>query len=61
DASPPVFGDLNDDGIVDFVDLLFVMNLFGACPASGPCPADLDGNDSVDLGDVLLVLASWTG
>ncbi|MFK7960468.1 MAG: hypothetical protein AB8G96_08075, partial [Phycisphaerales bacterium] len=47
DASPPVFGDLNDDGIVDFVDLLFVMNLFGACPASGPCPADLDGNDSV--------------
>ena len=28
-------------------------------PCSGPCPADFDGNGTVDFGDVVTMLAAW--
>ncbi len=50
-------GDANDDGIVDFEDVNFVLANWGAANH----PADLDGNGEVDFGDLNLVLSNWGG
>jgi len=57
DGAPPVFGDLDDDGIVGFQDLLALLAAWGPCAG---CPADLNGDGDVGFGDVLLLLAAWT-
>jgi hypothetical protein len=48
--------DVNQDGKVDFQDLLLVLVAWGPCPG---CPEDVDGDGEVDLEDLLLVLAGW--
>ena len=53
-----VAGDVNDDGVVDFADLLAVLGAWGPC--AGDCPADLDGDGVVGFADLLIVLANWT-
>lgn len=56
----PVFGDLNDDGIVDVLDLLILLAAWGPCPAlPDPCPADLNESGTVDVQDLLLLLSNW--
>ncbi|NNF43559.1 MAG: hypothetical protein HKN62_11040 [Phycisphaerales bacterium] len=50
-------GDVDCDGIVDFLDLLTVLASWGPCPA---CPADLDGDGFVGFLDLLTVLSGWT-
>ena len=51
-------GDANDDGMVDVLDLLQVILEWGPCPPT-PCQSDLDGNGSVDVEDLLIVLGAW--
>lgn len=57
---PPLVGDVDGDGAVDFEDLLLVLAGYGACEPGTPCPADVDGDGAVAFNDILLVLANWT-
>jgi hypothetical protein len=42
-------------------DLLMLLSAWGACPnPPADCPADLDGNGTVAVADLLLLLASWS-
>lgn len=50
--------DLDDDGRVDFNDLLLLLGTWGECPG---CASDLDRDGAVGYGDMLLLLAHWTG
>jgi hypothetical protein len=52
-------GDLNGDGIVDVLDLLMLLDAWGACHRTGNCPADLNGDGSVDVLDLLILLDHW--
>jgi hypothetical protein len=54
-ASPPCFGDLNGDGIVDGADLGL---LLGAWDSDDPI-ADLNGDGIVDGADLGLLLGAW--
>ena len=56
---PTCFGDLNQDGMVDVVDLLILLATWGECPDPGHCFGDLDGSGEVDVIDLLLLLAVW--
>ncbi|MCP3903175.1 MAG: hypothetical protein GY715_06010 [Planctomycetes bacterium] len=53
---PPCFGDINENGAVDFGDILAIIGAWGSC--SG-CPEDLDGDDVVGFGDILAVIGNW--
>jgi hypothetical protein len=52
-----IYADVNGDGIVDVLDLLEVLALWG--PTSGCALADLDMDGTVDVLDMLEVLAAW--
>jgi outer membrane protein assembly factor BamB len=55
-----VVGDLDGDGVVDVLDLLILLDSWGACPGKGqPCPADFNGDGSVDVLDLLILLDNW--
>lgn len=60
----PCPGDINLDGLVDVVDLLAVINGWGACPGPPtPCSADVapqpGGDGTVDVLDLLAVINGW--
>lgn len=52
-------GDVNGDGDVNVVDLLALINSWGACPALGDCFADFDGNGQVNVADLLTLIENW--
>lgn len=52
-------GDFTGDGVVDVLDLLFLLSSWGTCPDPEHCPADLNGDCTVDVIDLLVVLANW--
>lgn len=52
-------GDFNCDGIVDVLDLLFLLGAWGPCPKGGVCVADLNDSGSVDVQDLLILLSNW--
>lgn len=56
---PPVgcFGDINNDGGVDALDLLAVISHWGPCPR---CAEDLNGDGAVNVADLLLVIGNWS-
>jgi len=56
--SPTMIGDINNSGAVDVFDLLDLLSAWGAC--SGDCPADLTGDDMVNVCDLLALLANWS-
>lgn len=49
-----LFGDLNDDGVVDVTDLALMRALLPACSS-----ADINGSGGVDVNDFLTVLQYW--
>jgi hypothetical protein len=51
--------DLNGDGVVDVLDLLILLDAWGACADCGDCPADLNDDCSVDVLDLLFLLDNW--
>lgn len=54
---PPVFGDLNGDGVVNGADLGLLLGAWGSCPG---CPADLNGDGIVDGADLGILLSTWS-
>lgn len=53
-------GDVDDDQVVDFADLLALLAAWGPCPGPpDPCAADLTGDGTVGFNDLLIVLANW--
>ena len=53
-------GDLNDDGVVDFSDLLILLAVWGPCPSPpDACDADLDESGATDFNDLLILLSNW--
>jgi len=50
-------GDLNHDWIVDYLDVLVLLEDWG-CTA-GDCPGDCDGDGDTDQADLGLLLANW--
>jgi sugar lactone lactonase YvrE len=48
--------DLNQDGVVDALDLLILLDAWGPCPG---CPEDLNGDGEVGVLDLLLMLDAW--
>lgn len=55
----PCFGDANGDNVVNFQDMTFVLNMWGAdySPNTGPGDANFDG--VVDFNDITQVVATW--
>ena len=51
-------GDINGDGVRDFVDLVLLLASWGPCEPIN-CPADIDGDGFVALPDLLLLLSNW--
>ena len=56
-GDPTTPGDVNGDGVVNVVDILAVMDVWGSCLR---CPADLNGDGVVDVIDLLEVVGNWT-
>ena len=54
--TPDCPADLNGDGVVDVLDLLAVLAVWGPCPG---CPEDINGDGVVNVLDLLEVLAAW--
>ncbi len=53
-------GDIDGNGVVNFVDLLAVLGAWGPCadpPAA--CPADVNGSGAVEFGDIVVLLGNW--
>ncbi len=50
--------DLDNDGDVDFQDLLLLLGAWGPCDPV--CPEDLDHDGAVTFADLLLLLSGWT-
>jgi hypothetical protein len=54
--------DINGDGRTGILDLLAVIEAWGACPATPPgaaCPGDVNDDGSVTISDLLMVLENW--
>lgn len=49
-------GDLNGDDVVNVLDLLDLLTVWGAC---GGCPEDLNGDGTVNVLDLLELLTLW--
>ncbi len=62
-GTPPpcddVDADLNDDGVVDILDLLIWLTCKGSVSQECLAIADIDGNGSIDVNDLVLLLANW--
>jgi len=56
-----IFGDANCDARVDLVDLMSVVDHWGACPKiPSPCVGDIDLSGAVDVDDLIAVIMNWT-
>lgn len=55
-------GDLNVDGVVNSVDFLQLLSLWGSCPSPCPpfCHGDVNCSCTVDTADMLLLLQNWS-
>jgi hypothetical protein len=60
-VAPPLAGDLDDNDVIDFDDLLAVLSAWGPCePPPARCRADLDCDGTVGFDDLLIVLSNWS-
>ncbi|MHC5114066.1 MAG: FG-GAP-like repeat-containing protein [Planctomycetota bacterium] len=56
-----LLGDVNEDGVVNFADILAAIAQWGDCPdPPALCPADLNGSGSVGFDDILIIIGNWT-
>ncbi len=56
-----ILGDVNCDGVVNVLDFLALLAVWGLCPDPPEvCPADLDGDGAVGIVDFLILLSAWT-
>jgi len=55
-AATVVPEDVNEDGVVDFGDVLVILAEWGLCDG---CREDIDGSGAVDFTDLLVVLSAW--
>jgi spore coat protein A, manganese oxidase len=46
------------DDVVNVIDLLAVINGWGACPGS-PCFADVTGDNTINVQDLLMIINNW--
>lgn len=51
--------DFDQNGSVDFSDMLAVLGFWGPCPEGISCPGDADQDGEVDFADLILVLEAW--
>lgn len=53
--------DINGDGEVGVVDLLFLLITWGPCddPSCDPCPGDLNSDCAIDTADLAILLDNW--
>ena len=49
--------DINNDGVVDVVDLLAVVGMWGPCK---DCTEDINSDSMVDVVDLLAVISAWS-
>jgi hypothetical protein len=49
-------GDSNGDGVVDTIDLLALISVWGECVG---CPEDGNGDGLVNVQDLMLLIANW--
>ena len=57
---PVIPGDVNGDTVVNVLDLLIVVNAWGACAQPcPPCTADVNSDCNVNVVDLLTVIAHW--
>jgi len=54
-------GDVDGDGVVGALDLANLLDAWGPVEPTHRAAADFDGNQSVDGGDVAVLLANWSG
>ena len=54
---PPVYGDLNGDGLVNIDDMLIVIGQWGPCDG---CVGDINGTGEVNIDDLLIVIGNWS-
>lgn len=55
-VSPPCYGDISGDNMVNVTDLLEVIANWGYCHL---CPADVNNDSVVDVTDLLIIVAEW--
>ena len=48
--------DIDGSNVVDFGDLLRILDKWGDCAG---CPEDLNGDNVVDFNDLLIILGAW--
>ena len=48
--------DINEDGMINVIDLLAVIDQWGSCQG---CTADINGDDVVNVTDLLVVIGNW--
>ncbi|GMU83776.1 MAG: hypothetical protein AMXMBFR47_36460 [Planctomycetota bacterium] len=58
-CSPPCFGDVNGDRVVDLSDLTVLLAHFGTPSGASRADGDLDGDGDVDLSDLSLLLGHF--
>ena len=58
---PELVEDINGDGIVDIIDIMIVAEAFASYPGHPRwnSNADVDGSNSVNIGDVIQVLNAF--
>jgi len=56
-GSSVIPGDVNGDGVVNFQDVIQILNAWGPCDG---CPEDLSGDGQAGFQDVLIVISNWS-
>ena len=55
-SSPACPADINNDGSVDFGDLIQLISKWGNCP---DCPEDINSDGEVNFTDLLQITSTW--